>query len=537
ELLYQHGLPPQATYLFKHALIQDTAYQSLLKSKRQQLHQQIAQVLEVHFPDTKESQPELLAHYYTEASLKEQAISYWQQAGQRASQRSAYVEAIAHLTKGLELLKTLSDSPERTQQELTLQMALGAPLMATKGLAASEVGKAYARAQELCQQVGDTPQLFPVLRGLLVFLAARAEHGVARGFAQRCLRLAQSVQDPALLMEAHYTRANNLFWLGEFVSAREHFEQSMGLYDSQRLFSHPFLYGQDTQVVCLARAASVFCLLGYLDQGLKLSHKAIALARELSHPHSLAYVLSSVVICHQCRQEEQVVLKQAEEAITLSTEQGFTYWVAWGTIFRGWALARRDQGEEGIIQLRQGLVAFQNTEAGSGQPYHLALLAEAYGKAGQVEEGLIALTEALEVTRKTDEHWYEAELYRLKGELTLQSKTSLGQVKTGQDTSENTAPRPLVPDPQGEAEACFFKAIAIAQRQQAKSLELRAVMSLVRLRQQQASEAGSRNTHHVSHTRLAEAHKLLSDVYNWFTEGFDTQDLQEARSLLDELGG
>src|SRR5262245_4908355 len=210
ELLNQRGMPPQANYIFKHALIQDAAYQSLLKSTRQQYHQQIAQALAEQFPEIVETQPELLAHHYTEAGLIEQAISYWQQAGQRAGQRSAYMEAINHLSKGLELLKALPDMPERAQQELMLQMALGAPLTATKGVATRELGKAYARARELCQQLGDTPQLFPMLRGLLLFYTARAEHQTARELAELCLHLAQSTRDPALLLETHYTLGNNL---------------------------------------------------------------------------------------------------------------------------------------------------------------------------------------------------------------------------------------------------------------------------------------------------------------------------------------
>ncbi len=516
ELLYQRGLPPQATYLFKHALIQDTAYQSLLKSTRQQYHHQIAQVFEAQFPQTTETQPELVAHHYTEAGLAARGIPYWQQAGQQASQRSAHVEAISHLTKGIELLNALPDTPERAQQELSLQMALGAPLMATKGLAASEAGKAYDRARELCQQLGETPQLFPVLRGLSVSLMARAEHRAAREFAERCLRLAQSTQDSELLMEAHYVTGNNLFYLGMFAPSRDHFEQSISLYDSRQHHSHAFLYGQDTQVVCLARAAWILCFLGYSDQGLKLGYGAITLARKLSHPHSLAYALSSVSVTHQARRESQAVQEQAEAAITLATEQGFTQWIGWGTVFEGWADADLGRRQEGIVRMRRGLAAYRSTGAQSALPYLLALLAEAYEKAGQVEEGLTALAEGLEVAHKNDERWYEAELYRLKGELVLQSGVRSLE-------SENPSPQHLTPSTQAqaEAEACFLKAIDIARKQQAKSLELRATMSLARLWQHQG--------------KRAEAHTLLSEIYHWFTEGFDTKDLQEAKALLEKL--
>jgi predicted ATPase len=234
ELLYLRGLPPQAVYLFKHALVQDAAYQSLLKSRRQQLHQQVARIWEERFPDLQETQPELLAHHYTEAGLTAQAIPYWQQAGQKAIRRSAHVEAISHLTKGLELLKTLPDTPERAQQELTLQLALGAALMATKGYAAPEVERAYARALKLCRQVGETPRLLPVLGGLYTFPLARAELRIARELAEQALRLAQSLQDSSLLLGPYEALGLVLFHSGELPSARAHLEQSIALYDPRK---------------------------------------------------------------------------------------------------------------------------------------------------------------------------------------------------------------------------------------------------------------------------------------------------------------
>ncbi len=451
ELLYQRGLPPQATYIFKHALIQDTAYQSLLKSKRQQLHQKIVQVLAEQFPETVETQPELLAHHYTEAGLIAQAVPYWQTAGQRASQRSANVEAISHLTKGLELLKTLLDTPERAQQELTLQIALGAPLMATKGYTAPEVEKVYARSRELCQQMGETPQLFSVLRGLWAFYNVRAEYETARELGEQCLTLAQRVQDPALLVEAHYALGNTLFLLGEFASVLEHLEQGIAVCDPQQHRFRTFLYGQDPRVGCLSYAAAVLWCLGYSDQALKRSHEALALAHELSHPFSLAFALLLAAIFHQRRREWRGTQERVEADITLSTEQGFQYLLASGTIWRGWALAEQGQGEEGIAQIRQGLAAWRATGAEIFRSHSLAMLAEAYGKVGQAEEGLSVLAEALDVVDKNGEGEYEAELYRLKGQLTLES-----QVESHNSKVE-------------EAETCFLKAIEIARRQKAKS--------------------------------------------------------------------
>jgi class 3 adenylate cyclase/predicted ATPase len=516
ELLYQRGLPPQATYLFKHALIRDAAYETLLKSTRQQYHQHIAQVLAVQFPDTVETQPELLAHHSTEAGLIAQAIPYWHQAGQRAAQRSAHAEAISHLTNALELLKTLPDTPERAQQELALQITLGPALSATKSWAAPEVERAYARARELCQQIGETPQLFTVLRGLWVFYFIRAEYQTAQELGERCLTLAQSLQDPSFLLEAHHALWDTLVWLGEVVSARAHMEQGAALYDPQKHRSHALLYEEDPEVCRLAVEALALWYLGYPDQALGSIHNALTLAREISHPYSLAMALSLAVWVHQCRRETQLTQERAEAFITLSTTEGFPFWAAWGTIVRGWGLTEQGQGEEGVAQIRRGLPMYRATGAEAFQPYFLALLAEVYGKVGQGQEGLTALAEALAMADRTGERLHVAELYRLKGTLTLQSSIQNPQSKI------TTLPS-LTPNPQAEAEAeeCFWKAIEIARQQQAKSLELRTAMSLSRLWQQQG--------------KRAEAYNLLAPIYSWFTEGFDTVDLQEAKALLTAL--
>jgi predicted ATPase len=255
--------------------------------------------------------------------------------------------------------------------------------------------------------------------------------------------------------------------------------------------------------------------LGYPDQALKKSREALTLAGELSHPYSLAAALYYAAMFHQDRREEQLTQERAEAVITLATEQGFAIWVALGNILRGWALAKQEQGEEGIIQMRQGLTAWRATGAELIRPYCLVLLAEAYEKVGQLEEGLSMLAEALEAVNKTGERFYEAELYRLKGQLMLQKFQISGS------KFQVANPQSLTPNPQSEAEAYFLKAIEIARRQQAKSLELRAVMSLSRLWQKQG--------------KTKEAHEMLAEVYNWFTEGFDTADLREAKVLLEEL--
>jgi predicted ATPase len=282
-------------------------------------------------------------------------------------------------------------------------------------------------------------------------------------------------------------------------------------------------------VQCLGYAAWALWLLGYPDQALKKSQKALTLAKELSHSVSLAAALFVAVVLHHFRQEWQIVQERTEALITLSTEHGFAFRVAQGTIYRGSTLVEQGQVEEGSAQIRQGMAAYQATGAELWRPYWLALLAEAYGKSRQREEGLTALAEALALVNNTGERMYEAELYRLRGELTL-AQSSVQRLG-----SRVTDPRSLTPDPQAEAEGYFLKAIAIARKQQAKSLELRAVMSLVRLWQQEAVQHPSRNTHHETRTKLVEARRMLSEIYDWFTEGFDTKDLQEAKGLLEKF--
>jgi TOMM system kinase/cyclase fusion protein len=499
ELVYQRGLPPQCRYIFKHALIQEAAYQSLLKSTRQRYHQRIAQVLDAQFPETVETQPELLAHHFTEAGLAEHAVPYWQRAGQRASAGSAYVEAMSHFTKGLEVLQGLPDTPERAQRELDVQIALGQACIATKGQAASEVGQIYRQARDLCRQVEDVPQLCRVLWGLFSFHVVRAELQTARKLGEELLSLAQHLQDPVYLQGAHFALGSTLLYLGEFPLSCQQWEQSLALYDPPQHHAHAVLFGWDIGVFGRAHAPHALWSLGYPDQALAMSREAVALAQKLSHPFSLAVALDYAAMLHQFRREPQAVHEQAEAAIALCTEQGFAYYLAWGTTMQGWAQVAQGQREDGLAQMRHGLAALRATGAALRLPYYLALLAGACGQTGQAAEGLTLLAEALAQAHKTGECWPEAELHRLKGELLLS----------------------LSADNHAEAEGCLHQALVIARRQQAKALELRAATSLSRLWRQQG--------------KRTEAHQLLAEIYGWFTEGFDTADLQEARALLDAL--
>ncbi|MBI3249263.1 MAG: AAA family ATPase [Deltaproteobacteria bacterium] len=512
ELVYQRGLTPQASYIFKHALIQDTAYQSLLKSRRQQLHQQIAHVLEERFPETKEAQPELLAHHYTEAGLVEQAIPYWQNAGQRAVSRSAHAEAVSHLTRGLAVLKTLADTPERTLQELALQTMLGQVFVATKGFTAPEVERAYARARELCRQVGDTPQLVPVLWGLAELYRVRGELQTALEVAEQLLRLAQHGQDPVSLVLAHLACGTTLYLRGALVPALEHLEQAMALYNPTQHHAQAGLALHDAGVHCRCVAAATLWYLGYPDKARQRMREASTLAQGLAHSVTLAAAATRAwaTSVYQLRREVQDIHEQAEALMAFATKQGLPYYMAVGMMWQGWFRVQQGEGEAGIGQLRHGLTLYQATGARLYTAIRLGLLAEAYSKVGQAEEGLAVLAEALTMIDRTEERYHEAELYRLKGELTLQQ----WKVESGKSPTPST-------QAEAEAETCFLKAIDIAQKQQAKSLELRAVMSLARLWQQQGKHHAARN--------------MLAEIYGWFTEGFDTKDLQEAKALVEEL--
>jgi predicted ATPase len=537
-------------YGFRHALYQNVLYDRIAEARRVRLHRLIGERLETGYGVRVGEIAAELAVHFERGREYQRAVRYLEQAGKNAVQRSAHREAIAHLTKGLELLKTLPDTPERRRQELALHIALGPALMATRGFAVPEVEKSFARARELCEQIGETPQLFPVLVGISSFYLLRGKLQIARELREQLLELAQATHDPTRLLEAHNSLGVSLFFLGEFSPARVHFEQSLTFYDPQQHSPQVFLHRQDPSVICYTYLAITLWYLGYPQQALERAQQALTRAQELSHPFSLALAFTFTSMLHHYRREARTTQELAEAAIALCTQQGFPLFLAMGTFYRGWALAEQGQDKEGIAQIRQGLAAFRATGQETAQPHYLMLLAEAYGKEGQTEEGLRVLTEALTMAEKNGERSREAELYRLKGELTLQSsvqrlgssvKTSQKlKVKSRKSSIPNT--QPLTPNPQVEAEACFLRAIEIARRQQAKSLELRAAMSLVRLRQQQATQHGSRNTHYVTRTtrhetraRLDAARTMLSEIYNWFTEGFDTKDLQEAKALLEEL--
>ncbi len=499
-LLFCRGMPPDSSYLFKHALVQDAAYATLLRARRQQLHAAIAAALEREFPEIVAAQPELLAHHCTEAGLTQQAIDNWRRAGERAVARSANLEAAAHLGRGIEVLKTLPESAPRDDQELALQVASITPLLASRGFGSAENERATIRALELSGRIGvDTPAHFWALYGANFFYHVRGEIRLARDLAQELPGVAERLQDAELLAYGHFAVGDTLLWFGELGVARSHLERAIALYDPGRGREAAFRYGFNCGSNSYLFLGRVLWHLGYPDQALRCSRQSIAIAEEISHPFSLAGALSWAAALHQLRREAGRALEVAEADLALTTEQIIPFFAAQAMVLRGWALVEQREQEAGIAQLREGLGAYRATGAEAECSHWLALLAEAYRDTGQPEEGFRQIAAALDHVAQTGVVYYEAELHRLDAELRLRLDR---------------------PDEQ-RAETSLRRALAIARQQQAKSWELRATASLARLWGEQG--------------RRAEGRDLLAPIYGWFTEGFDTADLKDAKALLDQL--
>jgi len=497
ELVSQRGVPPDAVYTFKHALVQDAAHGSLLRNARRQLHAQIAEALETHSRELIDSQPELFAQHYGEAGLVEKSVAYWGKAGRRSAARSAMAEAAAQFGKGLDQLALLPDTPERQRHELEILGALGAALTAIKGHGAPETGQVYARARELWERLGSPAGFLQIPFGQSRYHMYRGEFDLAQRLAEDLLRLSGQRNDPAGLVLGHCSSGRNLSRVGSFASSRSHLEEALALYDpvSRRVLVREA--GVDPQVLSQAFLGIVLFCLGYPDQALAQSRAAIAEARQLAHPPSLASALAIGAGLLSLVGHDAALKACADEVIALTTEQGFSFWRAHGAACRGWVKVKTGKVAEGISLLRSGLAAYRATGAELGVPDFLALLARAYEITGQIKEAMTQLNDALQVVERTDERWFEAELYRQKGQLLLR---------------------------QGHAEAAeelYRKALGIAQEQKAKLWESRAAVSVARLWCDQG--------------RRGEARDLLAPVYGWFTEGFDTPDLIEAKELLEEL--
>ena len=500
-----------ACYQFLHALYHEVVYARVSAGHRVRLHQQIGARKEAGYGAQARQIAAELAVHFVRGHDAGCAVHYLQYAGENALRRSAYQEAITHLTAALDLLVTLPEGQEHLQHELLVQTTLGLVLSVAKGYAAPEVERSFTRARELCQLVGDAPQLGLVLWGLHRFYFMRAEHQTAQELAAQLLSLAQHDPAPSLLLAGHTALGAALCMQGHLTAAREHLVPELPRVEAQQRRALAFRYGVDPGVLRPLFTAYILWSLGYADAAMQRLQAMLTLVQELAHPFSKAVAQGGAACIQQLRRDIPDTQARAEAALTLATEQGFPYWMAGGAILRGWALAVQGQAEEGISHMQQGLTAYGATGAKFCRPFWLAMLAEAYGQVGRADEGLRALDEALAHVDKTGERFWEAELHRLQGELLLIQGTEKGSARTA-------APERSI---MAEAETCFVRALDIARRQQAKSWELRAATSLSRLWQHQ----GKREA----------AYDLLAPVYGWFTEGFDTADLQEAKALLEDL--
>jgi predicted ATPase/class 3 adenylate cyclase len=495
-LIFQRGVPPQATYSFKHALVRDAAYAGLLKSTLRRLHSRIARALQTHFPDQAVSEPELLARHFTEAGESLEAINHWLTAGQRAAERSANVEAVAHLREGLKLIETLPDTSDAARLELALQLALGMPLMATKGYAAIETGAAYDRARELCNRVGSSGQLYPILYGLGVYRLVKYEYRKAQTQFRELLHLAEKegADGPALVGQRML--GTSLIFSGELIAARNYIERALAVYNPTRHRALTFQYGADPQSAGLAWLALDLSLLGYPDQGESAGQKAITLAKDTAHAMTQAHALR-IGGCFPClvRREMREARDRAALLKSYSEQWRLRFWRTEADFILAWASVGLVPTQDMISQMRSALA---ETGGPVEEPFLLSFLADACNRSFQPEAGLEVLDQALGLIQKTDGYWWEAELYRMKGEMLL-------SLNSDHDT----------------AEALFKKAISIAQRQNAKLLELRSAAHLARL--------------WYSQRKYEEARAQLTPIYGWFTEGFDTLDLRDAKAMLDQL--
>ena len=497
EILYHKGPPRGGSYIFKHALLEDAAYNSLLKTKRQRFHQRIAEVLESQLPEAVERQPERLARHLSEAGLTEKAIHWWLKAGLRSRDRSEHNEAIGHLTKGLALLATLAQTPERDHEELQFLSALAPCHIAVRGYAAPEVGPILERARELCERAEQAPQLFGTMLGTWEWRLVRGDIRQCVDLAGEGMRLAERLADPGILMEALFMPGVTMYYRAEFAAARRYFERALATYDDrERTKFWSTFTGHNAGVTHRCYLALALWHLGYADQAMKVDREMRELARTIGHAFSTAHAVDFTACLYQFSRLGSEVQAAAEEEIAIATDQGFQLWHALGTLHKGAGLLLHGRRDDALPLLLNGLNEFRGTGAELRVPSYLGMLGEAYTQAGRFEEAFAALNEALAVVDKNDDRFHEAELHRLKGELLLAASADQGV----------------------EAEACFQRAIDIARRQHSKAWELRATMSLARRWQQQG--------------KRADARQALAAVYNTFTEGWTTPDMIDAGALL-----
>jgi predicted ATPase/class 3 adenylate cyclase len=489
------------SYTFKHALIQETAYRSLLKATRRAWHQRVVRVMEERFPGHVAAEPERLAWHSEEGGLTEKAVGYYQRAGERAALRSASAETIQHLTRSIELLNKLPESPAHSEKELALQLELGTTLVATKGWASQDAAAAYGRARALCERIGEPPQLFQVMRGLITFYVGRAELDTAHGLVTRLMELAEQAGESSLLLMAHEHLGILHYFYGNPSKALEHFEQAIALYNPAEHRHLAQLHGEDLGVFSRIWMAWALWLVGYPDQAVERSLEAIVLGEEASHPFSLGYALLWTAIVHVMRREPKHAQELARQAIAVAEPQGFAFVLAGGRLIEAWARlqAPLDQTamEAAAQHFKECVTQVGTTGNMANAPMMMGYLADAYHRAGRDTQALGSIDAGLALSLATRQTQWDAELHRMKGELLLQDGAN-----------------------EAEAEDLFHKALEIARNQQARSLELRAALSLARRWTKQGQPERSS--------------QLLAPIYAWFTEGFDSPDLVEARVLLGD---
>jgi class 3 adenylate cyclase/predicted ATPase/tRNA A-37 threonylcarbamoyl transferase component Bud32 len=501
EILHPKGRPPRCQYVFKHALLEEALYNSLVKEKRQDFHRRIAEVLEGGGIQSFETPPELIAHHFTEAGLPEKAIPYWLKAGLRSRERSAEVEAIGHLTRGLGILATLPESAERDKAELELLSPLGTASIASRGYAAPDVGPAFRRARELCERVGPPDQLFALMLGIWEWHTVRADLRLCVELAAEGMDLAGRLKDPGILMEALFMSGETMLYRADFAGARDRFATAVAEYDDrERTRIWAARTSHNAGVTHRSNLAVSLWHLGFPDQARTVNLEMRRLAREIGHPYSLAYALHHTCWLYQYCRFGSEVSAAAEEEIQIATEQRFALWHATGTFFKGAGMLLDGRATEALSFLRNGHAAFRAGGARLTLPFQFSTLGEAFTRAHRFEDARRALDEGLAMGEETDERCQEAELHRLKGELL----------------------RAEDPEQARAAENSFCVAIETARRQRSKAWELRAATSLARLWQDEG--------------RRAEARAALEPVYATYSEGFSTPDVMDAAALLDALG-
>ncbi|BDB27825.1 adenylate/guanylate cyclase domain-containing protein [Cupriavidus sp. P-10] len=506
DFIHERPSFPEVDYAFKHALTQEVAGQALLSTRRSALHERTAEAIEALFPGRLKEYCNELAHHYSKSGKVAKAVEYLHLAARQALQRSAHVQAIQHLQDALALLKSAPDASQRSRAELSLLLSLGQAWMAVRGQASVEVESAYRRAAALCQQGEKTQEFFSAQLGLWSFHQLRAQYGTARSLAVRLFRIAKATKNSEQLTEAHRALGSTLFRLGDIKAARIHMEHALTQQRSdQQDYDQLMRYMRNPAVHTRSALSWILWYLGMPDQSRACSQDALALARKGSDPFSLALGLAFAAQLYQCRREAYRTMEYAEAAVSVSSEQGYPHYLAWGTVLRGWALSAQGAVDEGLVQIRQGLSAHQATGAALGRPTLLALLAETYANAGQVQAGLDVLTEAIDLVAETCERFSEPTLLRLKGDLLLRLPS---QGRSAHVTEK-------------DAESHLVRAIALARQQASRSVELQAALSLAALWQRQDKRHA--------------AHEMLAAVHGAFTEGYDTVDWRHGDALLKEL--